>query len=153
MNKWIGCDWFCDDQVNKWGPTTMTGFTEAEEWAWHCAKKWSGMIQPHWDLGVCNVFLEGSLWREHKQWSSTVGKAPKPSTISSIDITVEFSNYIICVIKKASPPFQQITHNWCLIRIMMSTVIHQLMIHQIWKIGFNKFKQNLSLQKLHENLR
>ena len=44
MNKWIDCDQFRDDQVNKWGPTTTTGFAEAEERARHRAKKWSGTI-------------------------------------------------------------------------------------------------------------
>ena len=34
-----------------------------------------------------------------------------------------------------------------------NTVIHLLMIHWNWEIGFTKFGHNLSLQKLHENLR
>ena len=57
VNKWIDCDRFCDDRVNKWGPTTTTGFAEAEERARHRAKKWSGTIRKRRDLGLFNASL------------------------------------------------------------------------------------------------
>ena len=84
VKKWIESDRFHDNWVNKWGPTTMAMFAEAEEWT-HChANKWSGILQKWQDLGLSNTFLKDGLWREHKCWQNTVGKAPKPSTISSI---------------------------------------------------------------------
>ena len=83
VNKWIDCDWCCDDQVNKWGPITMTSFAEAEEQAQYCAKKWSGTIQKWQDLGLSNASLKGGFRREHKLWQSAMRKAPKPSAIST----------------------------------------------------------------------
>ena len=85
MKKWMKCDWFCDDQVNKWGPKTMTSFAEAEEQAKHHAETEAGTLGKWWDLDMCNASLENSLRREHKQWGNTMGKSPKPSAISSID--------------------------------------------------------------------
>ena len=82
MNKWIDCDRFCDDQVNKC-PITMAGFTEAEEQAQHCTNKWSGTIQKWQDLGLSNASLKGGFRRECKLWWSAMGKAPKPSAISA----------------------------------------------------------------------
>jgi len=64
----------------------MTGFTEAEEQAKHRAETDAGTLGKWWDLDMCDASLKNSLRREHKQWGSTMGKAPKPSAISSIDI-------------------------------------------------------------------
>ena len=86
MKKWIDCDRFHDDWVHKWGPTTMTGFSKAEERVQHHAEKNAGILGNWWDLNISNAPLKGSFGREHKQWRSTVGKAPKPSAISSIDL-------------------------------------------------------------------
>ena len=44
MKKSIDCDRFRDDRVHKWGPTTTTGFTKAEERARHRAEKYAGML-------------------------------------------------------------------------------------------------------------
>ena len=68
------------------GPyNNMTGFGEAEERARHRAEKEAGTLGNWWDLDLCNASLKGGFGRECKQWRSTVGKAPKPSAISSID--------------------------------------------------------------------
>ena len=85
VNKLIDCDRFRDDRVNKWGPTTTTSFAEAEERERHRAEKYAGTLGNWWDLDISNASLKGGFRREHKQWRSTMGKAPKPSAISSID--------------------------------------------------------------------
>ena len=44
VKKSIDSDRFHDNRVHKWGPTITTGFTKAEERAWHRAGKDTGTL-------------------------------------------------------------------------------------------------------------